>query len=77
MEYASRNDQAIVTENVNDFSVLVNTWATRGASHAGTVFTNPSRLNRASLSYPDSLIKALDTLLGEATDPGSSWILWL
>ena len=77
MTYASRNDRAIVTENVADFSLLANTWATRGESHAGIVFTNPSRLNRASLAYPGNLLKALEVLLSESTDHGSSWIRWL
>lgn len=77
MAHAAYSGRAIVTENVADFSILANVWATRGESHNGIVFTNPSRFNRASLAYPGNLIKALDTLLGEATDLGSSWILWL
>ena len=77
MAHAAHTGRAIVTENVADFSILANTRATRGESHSGIVFTNPGRFNRASLAYPGNLIKALGTLLGEATDPGLSWIRWL
>jgi hypothetical protein len=77
MLYASHNRRAIVTENVADFSILANGWTTKGENHAGIVFTNPSRFDRASLAYPSNLIRALDALLGKATDRGSSWVHWL
>lgn len=77
MNYAIHNSRAIVTENIADFSILADRWTAQGADHAGIVFTNPSRFNRASLAYPGDLIKALDALLDESTDPGSSWIRWL
>ena len=77
MAHAAHTGRAVVTENVADFSILANTWATRGESHSGIVFTNPRRFDRASLGYPGNLMKALSTLLGEATDPGLSWIRWL
>lgn len=77
MAYAAHTGRAIVTENVADFSILANEWATKGQDHAGIVFTNPNRFNRATLAYPGNLIKALKELLTEATDTGSSWTLWL
>jgi hypothetical protein len=77
MAHAAHTGRAIVTENVADFSILANTWATEGESHSGIVFTNPGRFNRASLAYPGNLIKALTELLTEATETGSSWVLWL
>jgi hypothetical protein len=77
MAHAAHTGRAIVTENVADFSILANEWATKGQDHAGIVFTNPTRFDRASLGYPGNLMKALDTLLNESLDPGSSWIRWL
>ena len=77
MLYVSHNRRAIVTENIADFSILADRWATKGENHAGIVFTNPSRFDRASLAYPGNLIRALDALLSEATDHGSSWVRWL
>lgn len=77
IDYATRNGRTIVTENVADFSILANEWTARGKSHAGIIFTHPSRFNRATLAYPGDLIKALMELLTEATDTGSSWMIWL
>lgn len=77
IDYATRNGRTIVTENVADFSILANEWTARGKSHAGIVFTNPNRFNRASLAYPGNLIKALKRLLSESIDPGPSFTRWL
>jgi len=77
IDYATRNGRSVVTENVADFSILANEWTARGADHAGIVFTNPNRFNRASLAYPGNLLKALELLLNEPPNPGSSWIRWL
>ena len=77
MTHAVREGRAIVTENVADFSILAHERATGGHRHCGIIFTNPRRFDRASLAYPGNLIKALDSLLDESTDPGSSWIRWL
>jgi hypothetical protein len=77
IDYATRNGRTIVTENVADFSILANEWTARGESHAGIVFTNPNRFNRASLAYPGNLIKALERLLSESIDPGPSFTRWL
>ena len=77
MDHATRNGRTIVTENIANFSILANEWTARGESHAGIVFTNPNRFNRVSLAYPGNLIKALELLLNEPPDSGSSWIRWL
>ena len=77
MIWATRNGRAVVTENVADFSILSQEWATGGYGHCGIVFTNPRRFDRAALAYPGNLISALDDLLRELSDPGSSWIRWL
>jgi hypothetical protein len=39
MAHAAHTGRTIVTENLADFSILANTWATRGESHSGIVFT--------------------------------------
>ena len=77
MAHAAHTGRTIVTENIADFSILAKEWAAKGQDYAGIVFTNPSRFDRASLGYPGNLIKALDALLDESTDLGSSWIHWL
>lgn len=75
--YATRAGRSVVTENIADFSILANLWAGDGRDHAGIVFTNPNRFNRASLAYPTNLVRALQDLLEESTAPGTSWIGWL
>lgn len=77
MVHATREDRVIVTENITDFSILATRWVSSGDEHAGIVFTNPLRFNRASLAYPGNLIKALDNLLNEPAGTGPSWIRWL
>ena len=74
---AARQRRAIVTENIANFSILNNHWTAEGQDHSGIIFTSPSRFHRASLAYPGNLITALDTLLTDFRDQGSSWIWWL
>ena len=74
---AATDDRALVTENVADFMSLTSQWASSGRAHAGVVFTNPRTFNRASLAYPQSLIRALRRFLVEPPVTGRSWIWWL
>ena len=48
-----------------------------GEPHAGLIFTNPTRFNRATLAYPASLIAALRTFLDAPPVSGDSWTRWL
>ena len=59
LDYATATGRAPVTEDVTDFSALSADRAVDGEHHAGLIFTNPNRFNRATLAYPGSLIAAL------------------
>ena len=74
---ATAAGRALVTENVGDFSVLAAARAVDGEPHAGLIFTNPTRFNRATLAYPGNLIVALRTFLDDPPISGDSWIRWL
>ena len=77
LDLATAAGQALVTENVADDSVLAASRAVDGEPHAGLIFTNPSRFNRAALAYPGDLIAALRTFLDAPPVSGDSWIWWL
>ena len=77
MELASGAGQVLVTENIVDFAQLAQQWASRGNPHAGLIFTNPKRFDRATIAYPDCLVVALRRFLQEPPIEGQSWIWWL
>ena len=77
LDHAAATGRALVTENVGDFSVLAAARAVDGEPHAGLIFTNPARFNRAALAYPGNLIVALRAFLDDPTISGDSWIRWL
>ena len=77
LDHAAATGRALVTENVGDFSVLTAGRAVDGEPHAGLIFTNPSRFNRATIAYPGNLIAALRTFLDDPPISGDSWTQWL
>jgi len=77
LAYASTEQRALVTENVADFMPLATQWAGQRKPHSGLIFTNPKRLNRATLAYPGNLITSLCEFLTDPTVTGESWIWWL
>ncbi len=77
MEHAASSGQALVTENIIDFAQLAQQWASQDKAHAGLIFTNPKRFNRATVRYPDSLGVALRRFLQEPPIEGESWVWWL
>ncbi|WP_419916198.1 DUF5615 family PIN-like protein [Candidatus Poriferisodalis sp.] len=77
LQHAMESGRALVTENVGDFSVLVQRRVAAGKSHPGVILTNPARFNRASLAYPGNLIAALAALLIDPPVDGDSWMWWL
>ena len=77
LEHADAADQAIVTENIGDFSSLAAGWASEARDHCGLVFTSPRRFNRASRAYPSNLIAALGAFLESPPVEGRSWQWWL
>lgn len=77
LEHATSNERTLVTENIVDFSPLALQSASEGRSHAGLIFTNPKRFNRASLAYPGNLIGALGRFLDNPPIDGASWTWWL
>ena len=77
LDHATATGRALVTENVVDFSVLAAARTVAGEPHAGLIFTNPSRFNRATLAYPGNLIAALRRFLDNPPVSGDSWVWWL
>ena len=84
LDHATAAGRALVTENVADYAVLATSGrllatsrAVAGEPHAGLIFTNPTRFNRAALAYPGDLIAALRTFLHNPPVSGESWIWWL
>jgi hypothetical protein len=77
LAHATTERRALVTENVADFMPLATQWAGEHKSHSGLIFTNPKRLNRATLAYPGNLITSLRDFLTDPPITGKSWIWWL
>lgn len=77
LTYATVHERALVTENVADFMPLATRWGGENKAHAGLVFTNPKRFNRATLAYPGNVIAALREFLTDPPIAGQSWIWWL
>ncbi|MCP4309042.1 MAG: hypothetical protein GY788_30050 [bacterium] len=77
LAHAATERRALVTENVADFMPLATRWAGEHRTHAGLIFTNPKRFNRATLAYPGSLIASLREFLTDPPVTGESWIWWL
>jgi hypothetical protein len=75
--HATTERRALVTENVADFMPLATQWAGEHKAHAGLIFTNPRRFNRATLAYPGNLIAALRKTLTHPPVTGEPWIWWL
>ena len=75
--HAAATGRTLVTENIVDFAPLANQWAIENKAHAGLVFTNPKRFNRATLAYPGNLVAALRTFLNDPPINGESWTWWL
>jgi len=77
LTHATTEGRALVTENVADFMPLANQWSGEGKEHAGLIFTNPRRFDRATLAYPGNLIAALRGFLTDPPIKGVSWTWWL
>lgn len=77
LAHAATHGRALVTENVADLMMLTTQWAGEGREHAGVIFTNPRRFNRAALAYPGNLVAALRQFLNDPPITGKSWIWWL
>ena len=77
LAYATAEGRALVTENIVDFAVIVTRWAAEQRSHAGLIFTNPKRFNRATIAYPGNLVVALRALLEDPPAVGASGSGWL
>lgn len=77
LAHASTTARALVTENVADFAPLASRWLGERRDHAGLIFTNPRRFNRAMLAYPGNVTIALERLLEDPPVEGGGWIWWL
>lgn len=60
--------RTLVTNNVSDFTVIVQRWATQSRSHAGLVFTSDTSLPRTR-STIGTYVRLLDTLMSD--NPGA------
>jgi hypothetical protein len=77
LAYAAAEGRAMVTENIVDFAVIAVRWAAESRSHAGLIFTNPKRFNRATVAYPGNLVVALRVLLEDPPAIGASGSWWM
>ena len=77
LTYATASGRAVVSENIVDFALLAAQSAAENRPHAGLLYTNPKRFNRATLAYPGNLINALRTFLEDPPIDGESWTWWL
>jgi predicted nuclease of predicted toxin-antitoxin system len=77
LAYVTADGRAVVTENIVDFALLTAQWAAENRPHAGLIYTNPKRFNRATLAYPGNLIGTLRTFLNDPPIDGESWTWWL
>ncbi len=77
LDHAAATDRVLVTENLGVFSLLMTRRASAGTAHAGVIFTNPTRFNRASLAYPGNVIAALSKFVACPPITGESWVWWL
>jgi Domain of unknown function (DUF5615) len=77
LEHASAEGRALVTENIADVAVVAARWAHDQRDHAGLIFTNPQRFDRATRAYPGNLIAALRAVLNDPPAIGASATWWL
>lgn len=59
--------RALVTNNVSDFTVIAQRWATQSRSHAGLVFTSDASLPRTRATI-GTYVRLLDEMLAENAD---------
>ncbi len=77
LAYAAAEERLVVTENIADFAILAKQWAVELRVHAGLVFTNPRRFNRANVAYPGDLVTALGAFLENPPASLGSGTWWL
>jgi hypothetical protein len=75
---AQREQRSIVTENIDDFSVIADGHDERGQAHHGLILVPPSSYRRGSPRTIGRIVVALERLLSELpeTNPTSPR-LWL
>lgn len=62
---AQQERRAVVTENIDDFSVIANGYDQRGQAHHGLVLVQPGNYPRHHPGTIGRMVTALDRLLGE------------
>jgi uncharacterized protein DUF5615 len=62
---AQSEQRAVVTENIDDFSVIADDYDQRGQAHFGLVLVPPGSYPRSSPATIGRMVTALDRLLGE------------
>ncbi|HEX2281972.1 MAG TPA: DUF5615 family PIN-like protein [Thermomicrobiales bacterium] len=74
----AREDRALVTNNVADFTVIARRWAVEGRRHSGLVFTSDAGMPRSRRTI-GRYVEALDALLGAnpAADALTETTWWL
>jgi len=75
---AQQEQHAVVTENIDDFSVIANGHDQRGQAHHGLVLVHPRSYPRGEERTIGRMVTALDELLGEQPgDDATSLRHWL
>ena len=70
--------RAVVTENIDDFSIIANGYDQRGQAHHGLVLVQPGSYPRGNPGTIGRMVTALDRLLGEhPVDTPTSLRHWL
>jgi predicted nuclease of predicted toxin-antitoxin system len=78
LRWASRNERAVLTENVQDFLPIHAGFLNHGEQHYGLILTSARKFPRSTAGF-GALVTALAKVLSQ--HPGSAWlrsdIFWL
>ena len=77
-DVAQQEGRTVVTENIADFSAILNRQDTSGQPHYGLVLVNPGKHPRGDPRAIGRMVGSLDALLGEHNrDDATSRRYWL
>lgn len=68
LELCQAERRVLLTNNVGDFVVIARSWAVRGRSHAGLLFTSDTGLPRTRAAI-GTYVKLLDALMRDNPAP--------
>jgi hypothetical protein len=76
LEWATDQGRCLVTENIKDYEVLRRAAAAQGMTHAGLLYSGPSRFPR-DRRFVGALVVALDKMIIAGQVPGPDEVGWL